>query len=72
VTPPVSTIRTRSLEIAYEATGAPDGVPVILLHGFPDDVRAYDATLEPLGKLWADAVPKCDHAAIRPAGGPRQ
>jgi pimeloyl-ACP methyl ester carboxylesterase len=51
VTPPVSTIRTRSLEIAYEATGAPDGVPVILLHGFPDDVRAYDATLEPLGKL---------------------
>ena len=37
------TVRTRSLEIAYEASGPPAGAPVILLHGFPDDVRAYDA-----------------------------
>jgi pimeloyl-ACP methyl ester carboxylesterase len=37
------TVRTRSLEIGYEVSGPPAGSPVILLHGFPDDVRAYDA-----------------------------
>jgi pimeloyl-ACP methyl ester carboxylesterase len=36
------TLRTPALEIAYEQQGAPDGFPVILLHGFPDDVRAWD------------------------------
>jgi len=35
-------IRTAALEIAYEETGTPDGAPVVLLHGFPYDVRAYD------------------------------
>ncbi len=30
------------LRVAYEEQGAPDGVPVFLLHGFPYDVRAYD------------------------------
>jgi pimeloyl-ACP methyl ester carboxylesterase len=30
------------LEIAYEDTGPPDGQPVVLMHGFPYDVRAYD------------------------------
>ena len=45
------TIRTRTLEIAYEATGPADGVPVILMHGFPDDPRAYDGTLEELEAL---------------------
>ena len=30
------------LEVAYEEAGAPEGRPVILLHGFPYDVRAYD------------------------------
>jgi pimeloyl-ACP methyl ester carboxylesterase len=35
-------VRTPTLEIAYEVSGPEDGVPVILLHGFPDDVRAYD------------------------------
>jgi pimeloyl-ACP methyl ester carboxylesterase len=34
--------RTPDLEIAYEASGPPAGFPIILLHGFPDDVRAYD------------------------------
>src|SRR5262249_42296222 len=33
---------TRTLDIAYEESGPPDGVPVILLHGFPYDPRAYD------------------------------
>ncbi len=36
------TIRTDVLEIAYEEHGPPDGPPVILLHGFPYDVRAWD------------------------------
>jgi len=31
------------LEVAYEEAGPADGAPVILLHGFPYDVRAYDA-----------------------------
>ena len=35
-------VRTPILEIAYEEHGPPDGTPVILLHGFPDDPHAYD------------------------------
>ncbi|MBV9251027.1 MAG: alpha/beta hydrolase [Acetobacteraceae bacterium] len=41
-------IRTPTLEISYEESGPADGVPVILLHGFPDDVRAYDGVAPPL------------------------
>ena len=44
----VLTIRTPTLEIAYEAHGRPDGIPVVLLHGFPDDARAFDAMAPPL------------------------
>ncbi|HEY2438233.1 MAG TPA: alpha/beta hydrolase [Solirubrobacteraceae bacterium] len=35
-------IRTAALEIAYEETGVAGGTPVVLLHGFPYDIRAYD------------------------------
>ena len=41
-------IRTPVLEIAYQETGPSDGFPVILLHGFPDDPRAYDGAVGPL------------------------
>ena len=34
--------RTDTLEIAYEESGPAAGPPVILLHGFPDDPRAWD------------------------------
>lgn len=34
--------RTDTLEIAYEEHGPQTGAAVILLHGFPYDVRAYD------------------------------
>jgi pimeloyl-ACP methyl ester carboxylesterase len=34
--------RTKTLEIAYEESGPAAGVPVMLMHGFPYDVRAYD------------------------------
>jgi pimeloyl-ACP methyl ester carboxylesterase len=36
-------IRTATLEIAYEESGPQDGAAVFLMHGFPYDVRTYDA-----------------------------
>ncbi len=42
------TVRTELLDIAYEAHGPDHGSPVILLHGFPDDVRAWDGVVPPL------------------------
>lgn len=44
----VHTVRTRTLEIGYEAHGNPGGTPVVLLHGFPDDARAFDGVAPPL------------------------
>ena len=44
----MKTVRTATLEIAYEESGPPAGAPVVLLHGFPDDVRAYDGVAPPL------------------------
>ena len=44
----ILTVRTSTLEIAYEAHGDSKGFPVVLLHGFPDDVRAWDAVAESL------------------------
>jgi pimeloyl-ACP methyl ester carboxylesterase len=41
-------IDTPALEIAYETRGDPGGFPIILLHGFPDDVRAWDDVAAPL------------------------
>ena len=35
-------IQTPTLTIGYEDRGGPQAFPVILLHGFPDDVRAWD------------------------------
>jgi len=35
-------VRTPTLEIGYEAHGPGGGLPIVLLHGFPDDVRAWD------------------------------
>ncbi len=35
-------VRTATLDIAYLQAGPADGAPVILLHGFPDDVHAYE------------------------------
>jgi pimeloyl-ACP methyl ester carboxylesterase len=42
------TVETASLTLAYEESGPPDGTPVILLHGFPYDPRAYDAVVPAL------------------------
>jgi pimeloyl-ACP methyl ester carboxylesterase len=35
-------VRTKTLEIAYEESGPASGTPVLLMHGFPYDPRAYD------------------------------
>ncbi|NQX81059.1 MAG: alpha/beta hydrolase [Flavobacteriaceae bacterium] len=35
-------INTSDLRIAYKCNGNTNGIPVILLHGFPYDIRAYD------------------------------
>jgi pimeloyl-ACP methyl ester carboxylesterase len=43
-------IETPTLTIAYEESGPTAGFPIILLHGFPDDVRAYDDVTPPLVK----------------------
>jgi pimeloyl-ACP methyl ester carboxylesterase len=41
-------VRTAVLETAYEESGPADGVPVFLMHGFPDDVRTWDGVAAPL------------------------
>ncbi|MGI3778691.1 MAG: alpha/beta fold hydrolase [Janthinobacterium lividum] len=35
-------VRTATLEVGYLEHGPPEGPVVVLLHGFPDDVHAYD------------------------------
>ena len=45
-----SFVDTEWLRIGYEQTGGPSGFPIILLHGFPDDVRAWDEVVPPLVK----------------------
>ena len=39
----LKTIAAGVLDVAYEDTGPKNGPPVILLHGFPYDIHAYDA-----------------------------
>ena len=44
----MKTVLTTTLEIAYEEVGPAGGSPVILMHGFPDDVHAYDSVASSL------------------------
>src|SRR6266702_1630851 len=41
-------VRTDVLEMAYEEHGPENGAPVILLHGFPYDARAFDEVAPPV------------------------
>src|SRR5689334_4211326 len=43
-------VDTDVLRIAYEQTGDAAGFPIILLHGFPDDVHAWDGVAPPLAR----------------------
>lgn len=54
----MKTVRTATLEIAYRQSGPAEGPPVVLLHGFPDDVHAYDAVAPVLAdRGWRVLVP---------------
>src|SRR5215471_1363426 len=46
--PMVKRARTSVLEIAYEESGPDTGFPVVLMHGFPYDPRAFDEVVPPL------------------------
>jgi len=48
--PSTETIQTPVLNLAYQDSGPRQGFPVILLHGFPDDVHAWDDVTPPLAK----------------------
>jgi pimeloyl-ACP methyl ester carboxylesterase len=54
--PAVRLAQTPVLDIAYEETGDARGFPVLLLHGFPDDARAYDEVIGPLAKQGYRAI----------------
>lgn len=43
-------VKTPVLDIGYEESGNPQGFPIVLLHGFPDDAHAYDRVAPPLAQ----------------------
>ncbi|MFF2317910.1 alpha/beta fold hydrolase [Arthrobacter sp. NPDC058097] len=45
---PLDYLTTDTLDIAFERSGADDGFPVVLLHGFPYDPRSYDEAADRL------------------------
>lgn len=49
-------VETAALRIAYEEAGPPDGSPVVLLHGFPYDIRAFDAVTPALAQAGCRVV----------------
>ena len=54
----VKTVRTPTLEIAYEESGPMGAQTAVLLHGFLDDVRAYDGVASSLAAAgWRVIVP---------------
>lgn len=44
-------VETPHLNIAYIEEGDPDGIPVVLVHGWPDDVRCWDKVTPELSEL---------------------
>ena len=49
---------TSVLDIAFESSGPPDGPPVLLLHGWPDDVRTWDGIRPTLARAgWRTIAP---------------
>src|ERR1700689_640200 len=51
----MQTIKTAILDVAFEAGGACSGPPILLLHGWPDDIREWSAItghLEKAGFYW--------------------
>ena len=52
--PEQARVRTPVLDVAYEHSGPAQGLPVVLLHGYPYDARAFD-----------DVVPVLNDAGLR-------
>jgi len=50
----MNTLTTDLLDIRYETGGSRDGLPVLLLHGWPDDVRG-----------WRGVIPHLNHNGFR-------
>ncbi len=48
--PAERSVRTRVLDIGYVEAGNSTGFPIVLLHGFPDDIHAYDEVMPPLAQ----------------------
>ena len=44
----IRAIETPVLNIGFEQSGDVQGFPIVMLHGFPDDVRAWDEVAPPL------------------------
>ena len=53
---PIKRVRTAALDIAYEESGPATGYPVLLLHGFPYDPRAFDEVTPPLAAAGYRAI----------------
>jgi pimeloyl-ACP methyl ester carboxylesterase len=53
---PYETVEAGVLDIAYERHGRRGGPPVVLLHGFPYDVRCFDDVASGLAAMGADVV----------------
>src|SRR5690242_18021020 len=53
---PVKSVETDALRIAYVEYGSDDGWPVILSHGFPYDVHAFDGVAAILARAGAQVV----------------
>src|SRR6185436_827055 len=47
---PEKSVNTPVLSIGYQESGNATGFPIMLLHGFPDDVHAWDEVTPPLVK----------------------
>ena len=52
----LKTVLTDTLEIAYDEAGDPTGGPVILLHGFPDDAKAWTSAAQGLSAAGFHAI----------------
>ncbi|MBP2568658.1 pimeloyl-ACP methyl ester carboxylesterase [Agrobacterium tumefaciens] len=50
------TAKTKTLEIAYFEHGSPEGWPVVLSHGFPYDIHAYDEVAPRLAEAGARVI----------------
>ena len=75
-TPPrVRAVQTPVLNIVLEDSGDAQGFPIVLLHGFPDDVRAWDDVVPPLAsKGYRVLVPYlrgCGATRFREPSAPR-